>query len=206
MKTQLRKSSAEQRHGDVAGRLSTCAATSKIAAPDLLAFHSPEAANVTSIPLVTYERTGDWAAAIRRSAERSFGETISFAETRSPTECRGRLSERRTTTAGLPLLLEFTFGSAMDVCELLALHVRRFGDAPRIVVGSREVADYEPVVREAGATHFVTSVRDLRPSVATYLRYRDDPRHVLLDEERTLIDRIRASLPWRAVRERSETS
>jgi hypothetical protein len=205
MKTQLRKSRGEQRHGDVAWRLSTCAATSKIAATRLLELHSRKF-NVTSTPLVTCERTGDWAAAIRRSAERSFGETISFAETRSPTECRGRLSERRTTTAGLPLLLEFTFGSAMDVCELLALHVRRFGDAPRIVVGSREVADYEPIVREAGATHFVMSVRDVRSCVAAYLRYRDDPRHVLLDEDRTLIDRIRASLPWRAVRERSETS
>jgi hypothetical protein len=184
--------------------LSTYAATSKIAAAHSLELHSQEF-NVSSIPLVTCERTGDWASAMRRSAERSFGERISIAETRSPAECRSRLAERRTTSAGRPLLLEFTLGSATDVCELLQRHVRRFGDAPRIVVGSREVADYEPVVREAGATHFVTSVRDLRPSVAAYLRYRDDPQHVSLADELSLTERIRASLPWRAIREQSGT-
>lgn len=161
---------------------------------------------MSSVPLVTFERTGDWGDAIRRSAERLFGERISLVETRSPAECRLRLTERRTTSAGFPVLLEFTLGSATDVCDLLSRHLRRFGDAPRIVVGSRELAEYEPVVREAGATQFMTSVRNVRSCVAAYLRYRDDPRHVSFADELKMTERIRAPLPWRPVRERSETS
>jgi len=157
--------------------------------------------NVSSILLVVCERTGEWAMAIRRTASRSFATVISPIETRSLEECRRRLIEPRTTSAGVPLAIEISFGTAAGVCELLAWHVRRFGDAPRMVVAPREMVGYEAVVREAGATLFTASLRDLRPCTAEYLRFRDDPAHVPLADERTPAARIRDSLPWRALRE-----
>lgn len=149
------------------------------------------------IPLVICERTGDWAEAFRRAAE-SFGghATLRTIETRSSAECRRRLSERRSTSAGLPLLIELSIGGGSEVCELLAWHARRFGNAPRMVVASRGFVDYEVVMREAGATLFVASSRDLRSCVAEYLRFRDDPAHVPLEDERTIPARLRDSLPW----------
>lgn len=153
----------------------------------------------TSIPLVVCERTGSWAEALRQAAIRAGRPAISIVETRSTTECRQRLGERRPISAGVPLVVELSLAAAAEVCELLAWHTRRFGAAPRMVVASREAADYESVVREAGATSFVSSPRDMRSCVAEYFRYRDDPAHVPVEDRRTLVERIRDSLPWRSV-------
>jgi hypothetical protein len=160
--------------------------------------------NSASNPLVICERTGSWAEALRQAAIRLGRPAISIVETRSTAECRRFLQkqclgERRTTSAGVPLVVELSIAAAAEGCEFLAWHARRFGDAPRIVVASREAADYEAIVREAGATSFTASPRDVRPCVAEYLRFRDDPVHVVVDDRRTLIERIRDSLPWRPV-------
>lgn len=155
--------------------------------------------NSASIPLVSCERTGNWAEALRQTAIRSGRPAISVIETRSTAECRRRLVERRTTSAGVPLVVELSIAAADRICELLAWHARRFGDAPRMVVASREAADYEAIVREAGATSFTASPRDIRSCVVEYLRFRDDPAHVVIDDRRTLVERIRDSLPWRPV-------
>lgn len=154
-----------------------------------------------SIPLVICERTGEWAEAIRRIAERLVPEAISLVELRSPAECRKHFAEPRATSAGVPLVVELTPGGAADVCDLLARHVRRFGDAPRMVVAERAMAGYEATVREAGATLFVASMRDVRPCVAEYLRFRDDPSHLPIEDERKPTERFRDSLPWRPVRD-----
>lgn len=155
--------------------------------------------NSTSIPLVVCERTGSWAEAFRQAATRAGLPPISIVETRSTAECRRRLAERRPTSAGVPLAVELSLAAAAEVCELLAWHARRFGDAPRIVVAARELADYESLVREAGATTFTASPRDVRSCVLEYLRFRDDPAHVPLEDRRSLGERIRDSLPWRPV-------
>ncbi len=160
--------------------------------------------NSASIPLVICERTGSWAEALRQAANRMSRAPISIVETRSTSECRRFLhkqclGERRATSAGVPIVVEFSLAAAADVCELLAWHVRRFGDAPRIVVASREAADYESIVREAGATSFTASPRDVRSCVVEYLRFRDEPAHVPVEDRRTLVERIRDSLPWRPV-------
>src|SRR5262249_37798839 len=149
-------------------------------------------------------RTGSWGEALRRAAAGSGLPAMSLVETRSLAECRKRLGEQsfgklRTTSAGMPLLIELSLGSAAEVCEVLAWHARRCCAAPRIVVGSRESADYESLVREAGATSFHASPRDMRSCVAEYLRFRDDPTHRAEEDRRSLAERIRDSLPWRPV-------
>ena len=156
-------------------------------------------ADSTSIPLVVCERTGSWAEAIRQAAVRAGRGSISIVETRSPAECKRYLGACRATTAGVPLVVELSLATAADFCELSAWHARRFGDAPLTVVVGRELADYEQVVREAGAKSFLSSPRDVRSCVAEYLRFRDDPSHVPIEDRRTLVERIRDSLPWRPV-------
>jgi hypothetical protein len=140
--------------------------------------------------LIVCERTGNWAAAWRRAFGRSpLGQPqVPIVETRSLDECRQSL---RLSPASF-VSLELTAANLDSICELLSSLERQFPAAIAVVTAARSLDGCEPIVRELGALHFVSSPRAL-PSLASIVR-----RHLARQPrpDRDPAERIRASLPW----------
>jgi hypothetical protein len=155
-------------------------------------------------PLLICERTGTWAAALRRGV-RSTAEqpTSRIIETRSLVECRNGFDGQSSADfAVAPLLVESTIGDLPDLLDLLTVHVRRRPRVPRFVIGPLPSDDFELLLREAGTVDWVASPRGVGRIVQTLRRY--DPRVAappvnLLEPPTSLTDQFRASLPWRPV-------
>ncbi|MBN8626514.1 MAG: hypothetical protein J0M17_13585 [Planctomycetes bacterium] len=155
-------------------------------------------------PLLICERTGTWAAALRRGV-RSTAErpTPRIIETRSLVECRkGFDGPSSDDFAVAPLVVESTIGDLADLLDLLTVHLRRRPRVPRFVVGPLPSDDFELLLSEAGAVDWIASPRNVGRIVQTLRRY--DPRIAappvdLLKPQTSLTDRLRASLPWRPV-------
>jgi hypothetical protein len=104
---------------------------------------------------------------------------------------------RRGKPAALPVV-ELARPDVRRVCDFLRWHVRFGDDVPAVVV-SGEIAEYEVVVREAGAALFVASPREVDVVVGLVERYQaDEPNRVGLarDDQRTWLEQIRDRLPW----------
>jgi hypothetical protein len=135
--------------------------------------------------VIVYERTGDWARALRRA----WGDgTAPIRETRSLPECRQAAGEYRAALVALELP-----STHVDAVLNLLLEIERDYPAHRaIVVASRSLAQYEWLAREAGAVAFATSPRLAGPLAAVARRFVKS--HAA--EEIELTQRIWASLPW----------
>ena len=147
---------------------------------------------MSQIALIVMERSGEWAAALRQRLERS---QVRLFETRTLDECWRRLVEQPTPLAAIEL-------TADNVRPLMAMLLRLQDELPEvraIVMAKRQLAEYESLIREAGAIHFLVSPRSLG-DVAELVRRRqaqleasaasrtgdlDDPRAEIL-----------ANLPW----------
>ncbi len=116
------------------------------------------------IPLIVMEQTGDWAAALRRELPQP---AVRLIETRTLEECWRRLAEWPAALVALELTAE-RVGPLL--ARLLRME-REFPAARAIVLAERRLAPYGPLVREAGAIHFVDSTRSLGP-VAELVRRR----------------------------------
>jgi hypothetical protein len=118
-------------------------------------------------------------------------------ETRSPAQARERWRET-LREGGRPLLIvELTAANAEAVCRMLAEHEAEVAGAPRLVVAGRADASYEGAAREAGATAFCTSPRDIRPLVNLIARFAAaEASRPEAADERTTAERLRAGLPW----------
>jgi hypothetical protein len=155
-------------------------------------------------PLLICERTGTWAAALRR-VDRSTIEQPPprIVEARSLVECRkGFDGPSSADFAVAPLVVESTIGDLADLLDLLTVHVRRRPRVPRFVVGPLPSDDFELLLREAGAVDWIASPRGVDRIVQTLRRYDPSvaaPRVSLLEPPISLTDRLRASLPWRPV-------
>jgi len=135
--------------------------------------------------VIVCEQTGRWAVALRRElADRS----VPLVETRSLADCGDAL---RRSPASL-VVLELTERSAARLVDWMFRLERDFPVARAAVVARPSMAAWEGLLREAGAVHFATSVRRLRPLAGVALRHLDQaPR-----PQWTVTEWIWARLPW----------
>jgi hypothetical protein len=138
----------------------------------------------TAAKLIVCERTGRWAVALRRELAES---GVRVWETRTLADCRDELVENPASFAVVEL------GTNLGgLLRLLASQPRRFPAARLAVVANRSQADYEPLIREAGAVHFLCSPRKAG------LLARLACRHLaqVPPPQQSFAERIWASLPW----------
>ena len=138
----------------------------------------------TPARLIVCERTGCWAVALRRELA---GAEIRVWETRTLADCWTELAQSPASF----LVLEM----GRNVAELLgrmARLPREFPAARLAVVADRSLAGYEGLMREAGAVHFVCSLRQVG------LLARLACRHLaqVPPPQQSLTERISANLPW----------
>jgi hypothetical protein len=145
----------------------------------------PQLPNRTfSAKLIVCERTGQWAVALRRELP----PRVRIFETRSVPECWRTLA---ASPAGF-VVAELTRSNGDALLTQLSRLERHFPSARVAVVAERVLADWQWLVREAGAVHFTTSVREAKPLAALALRHlRRAPLPRL-----GLAERIWAELPW----------
>ncbi|MCL4191079.1 MAG: hypothetical protein KJZ87_04995 [Thermoguttaceae bacterium] len=140
--------------------------------------------------LIVCEQSGKWAVALRRE----LGETgPRVYETRSLPECWQLLAGHGASF----LLLELVPAAVDDLIARLASMERESPAARAVVVAERSLAAYEMLLREAGAVHFVVTPRSLGEVAGLARRhFAATPR-----SRRTLMEEIRARLPWPPVRQ-----
>jgi hypothetical protein len=136
--------------------------------------------------LITCEKRGTWAAALRREID------CEVHETRAVAACWREISARPHSF----LVAELTPENAELLIGRLADLGRLFPGAAAVVVAQRRLRRLEWLVREAGAVHFEVSPRRLR-FVAEMAR-----RHLASAPTADLAptQRILASLPWSSFR------
>jgi hypothetical protein len=144
----------------------------------------PEGAGAARLSVC--ERTGRWAVALRRELA---GAGVRVSETRSLADCWERLAEAPASF----LVVEL---SAVTVDELLFRTARLQRDFPvarLAAVADRRLADYQWLMREAGAVHFTCSPRGLGPLARLACRHLAQ----VPAPQQTLSERIWATLPWK---------
>ena len=138
----------------------------------------------TEARLIVCEHAGRWAVALRRE----LAAPVRVYETRSLADCWEMLAEAPASFVIVEL-------SAADVAALLQRMARLGRDFPlaRVaVVAERSLADYQWLMREAGAVHFICSPRQAGPLArlaAGHLAQAPAP-------QRSLTQQIWAGLPW----------
>lgn len=150
---------------------------------------------------VVCERTGVWALALRVAVERRRIAPLRIVETRSPAAARERLAEFSRSGLEGALVVEVAAANAAPVGGLLGDVSRRSRYAPLWGVAEPADAAYEWIVREAGATGFVASRRDLGPLVEALAAYvADVVSRPNAEVDEPIETRIRRRLPWSAAR------
>ncbi len=141
--------------------------------------------------LIVLERSGDWAVALRRHLDPD----VRVVETRSLRECTERLREHPAAIAAL----ELTPTNPPAIVQFLARAGNEFPAVRAVVVASRQMAEYENLIREAGAIHFVVSTRSLG-EVAEIIRRRQIQLEAISadipDDAQDPRPAILANLPW----------
>lgn len=134
--------------------------------------------------LIICESTGRWAVALRRE----LAGRREVYETRSVAECFEALAKAPASFA----IVELSRGNAEALAARVADLERDFPLARLAVVASGELADYQWLMREAGAVCFVTSPRRLAPLAEAACRHLDQAP----TPQQTLVERIWDELPW----------
>jgi len=132
------------------------------------------------------ERSGAWAIALRREAAPL---DLHLYETRSLADGWAVLEQAPASF----LVAELTLANADALLARMAGLERQFPRARVAVVAERSLAEYEWLLREAGAVWFATSPRELKPMIALV------QRHMQLTPlpARDLTQQVWDSLPWR---------
>jgi len=132
------------------------------------------------------ERSGAWAIALRQEAA-PVG--LRLYETRSLADGWAVLEQSPASF----LVAELTLANADGLLARMAGLERQFPRARVAVVAERSLAEYEWLLREAGAVWFATSPRELKPLVALA------QRHLQLAPvpARDFTQQVWDSLPWR---------
>ena len=137
--------------------------------------------------LLVCERAGCWAVGLRRELAGS----RPVYETRSLAQCWEMLAG----VAASFVVVELTGGNGGNTDALLERMGRLERDFPLArlaVVAGRDLGGYEWLMREAGAVHFVSSPRRLRPLADLACRHLDQ----VAEPQRSLTEQIWAGLPW----------
>ena len=136
--------------------------------------------------LIVCERDGRWAVTLRRELA---GAGVRVWETRTLEDCRRELIASPTSFVVLQMARD-----AIETLRFVALQTREFPTARLAVAAKRSQAAFEWPIREAGAVHFLCSPRQVG------LLARMACRHLaqVPPPQRSLTERIWASLPWDA--------
>jgi hypothetical protein len=144
---------------------------------------------------IVCESEGAWAAALRRHIDDSA--SLRLVETRSPAEARDVWRSEQGAGSRAVLVAELSAGNAAAVCRMLIEHEAEVAAAPRMVVAARADAAFEWAAREAGATAFCTSPREIGPLGAIVARFAEtEAARPAPTDERSTAGRLRAALPW----------
>lgn len=135
---------------------------------------------------IVCERTGKWAAALRREA--TVGET-NVVEVRQPDELAAAIHATPWATVVVVELRSEGLAASLDA--LVATERQRYRILP-VAVADEELADLELLAREAGAVHFLTSPRRIMEFVS--LGQRHQAR--VPAPAQSLRERVLAELPW----------
>ena len=130
------------------------------------------------------ERTGCWAAALRRA----LALPLRLCETRSWAACLRELPARSAAIVALEVLPE----SAETACQRLVELTPRFPQVRAIVMADRSLRPAEWLLREAGAVHVLFAPdqwRRLRPVLRRFIDH-------LPPSPATFREQVWASLPW----------
>jgi hypothetical protein len=140
----------------------------------------------SSLParLIVCERSGRGAVAMRRELAEG---GIRVWETRTLADCWSELAHSPASF----LVLELGSNIA-DLLQRMARLPREFPSARLAAVADRSLARYEWLMREAGAVHFLCSVRQAGPLAQLACRHLAQ----VPPPPQSLTERIWASLPW----------
>lgn len=145
--------------------------------------------------LLVCERHGQWAQALLRAARRC-QVSLLVTEVRSRPECLDSLKVAPASFVCLGLAAEQTTTEQAEAALRWMMEVRAQFPAARVLVfAPRELAALEWAARECGAVDFVTSPRDLSPTVEVIQRHLS--QHTL--ESLDPIEQIWSELPWTTV-------
>jgi len=135
--------------------------------------------------VIVCEQTGRWAVALRRELAEA---DVRIRESRSLAECWELLAE----SPGGFVVVELSAGRVDGLLRRMARLERDFPLARVAVVADRSSAQYEWLVREAGAVHFTVSTGRLGPVARLACRHLAD----VPSPSRTTKQEIWARLPW----------
>ena len=141
-------------------------------------------AGAVAARLIVCERSGRWAVALRRE----LAAAVRVRESRSLADCREMLAAAPASF----VVVELTPGNAALLLRQMARFPGDFPLARLAVVADRSLADYEWLMREAGAVHFVCSPRQSGPLASLAARHLAQAPAPRL----SLTQHIWASLPW----------
>ncbi|HUE72694.1 MAG TPA: hypothetical protein VMP01_17545 [Pirellulaceae bacterium] len=135
--------------------------------------------------LIICEKSGHWAAALRRAAGRH---ELPIGEVRSPEQAQRELAQRPASI----LAIEVSAASVAKTASQVAAWRIRYPAAQFLLLADPDLNSLEPELREAGACHVVYSTRDLAATVRLIRRHlaRAPRPHLSLEES------IWAALPW----------
>lgn len=134
--------------------------------------------------LIVCERRGHWAVALRRELTEA---GVRVWETRSLADCRDELATSPASFAVVEL-----GANVNSLLRFLATQNRQFRSARVAVVAGPSQADYQWLLREAGAVHFVSSFREVGVLARLACRHLAEAP----PPQQTLAERIWAGLPW----------
>lgn len=140
--------------------------------------------STSAAKLIVCERTGRWAVALRRELAEA---GVRVWEMRTLADCRDELVESPASFAVIEL-----GANVGGLLRLLARQPRQFPAARLAVVANRSQADHEWLMREAGAVHFVCSLRQVAVLARLACRHLAE----VPPPQQSLAERIWMSLPW----------
>jgi hypothetical protein len=135
--------------------------------------------------LVVCERTGNWAAALRRE----LGDTgIRVWETRLPEDCGAMLSAAPSSFA----VLELNEDKIRGLLDSITSWREQFPLFRFAVVANRNLDSYQWLMREAGAADFISSLRKVDTLSQTACKHLAQMPAM----PQILTERIWSNLPW----------
>jgi DNA-binding LytR/AlgR family response regulator len=144
---------------------------------------------VSTASWIFCEPRGNWMVACRRALTASPSkETIRLIETRNVAECRQKIAN----SPGAFVTIELTAECCDEALQLMMDLLRWHADVAFAVTAERAWRNYEPLVRELGAVHFVVSPRQVQPLAAMAARHLSR----WSESEQTVPERTLARLPW----------